>query len=130
MEGCWGREERGPHRSGKKGGETAAAAEAARENEVDAKGPSAASSATQVELQKEEAGRGRGGSHSDESDLGGHFRWSEASALEDDDVKERCLHFSRKLCSRVREEWGKSYINGGIIIISTKGVNRVQRSVL
>ena len=108
MEGCFSREERGPLRSSKKGWETAAAA-AARENEVDAKGPSAVS-ATQVELQKEKAGRGRGGdgSHSDESDLGGHIRWSEVSALEDDDMKERCLHFSRKLCSRVREEWGKS----------------------
>ena len=118
-EGCFVREERRPMGSSKKGWKTAATS--ARENEVDAKGPSAAS-ATQTELQKEEAGRGRGrgGSHSDESDLGGHIRWSEVSALEDDDVKERCLHFSRKLCSRVREEWGKLYINGGIIIIQLK----------
>ena len=74
------------------------------------------------ELQKKEkmvSARDGGWHHSAESDLGGGeghiIRWSEVSALEDDDdLKERCLHSSRKLCSRLREEWGKWWI---IIII-------------
>ena len=73
-------------------------------------------------MQKKEkmvSARDGGWHHSAESDLGGGeghiIRWSEVSALEDDDdLKERCLHSSRKLCSRLREEWGKWWI---IIII-------------
>ena len=71
------------------------------------------------ELQKKEkmvSASDGGWHHSAESDLGGGgeghiIRWSEVSALEDDDdLKERCLHSSRKLCSRLREEWGKWWI--------------------
>ena len=100
-EGCFVREERRPMGSSKKGWKTAATS--ARENEVDAKGPSAMQA---EELQKKS---GPGGRHSDERDLGrGHIRWSEVSAFEDGDMKRRCLHASRKLCSKVREDWGKS----------------------
>ena len=111
VEGCFGREERKPRRSSKKGWKTAATA-TARENEVDAKGASSSATGTQAELKKEEeraaaAAAGHGGWHFDESHLGGHIRWSEVSALEDDDMKKRCRQSSRKLCAKVREEWGK-----------------------
>ena len=104
MEGClgWERRRRVERRgSGKKGWEMARG-----ENELQKK-------------EKMVSARDGGWHHSAESDLGGGeghiIRWSEVSALEDDDdLKERCLHSSRKLCSRLREEWGKWWI---IIII-------------
>ena len=104
MEGCfgWERRRRVERRgSGKKGWERAR-----KENELQKK-------------EKMVSARDGGWHHSAESDLGGGeghiIRWSEVSALEDDDdLKERCLHSSRKLCSRLREEWGKWWI---IIII-------------
>ena len=105
MEGCfgWERRRRRVERrgSGKKGWERARG-----ENELQKK-------------EKMVSARDGGWHHSAESDLGGGeghiIRWSEVSALEDDDdLKERCLHSSRKLCSRLREEWGKWWI---IIII-------------
>ena len=106
MEGCLGWEGRRRRverreRSGKKGWERARG-----ENELQKK-----------EKEKMVSARDGGGwHHSAESDLGGGgeghiIRWSEVSALEDDDdLKERCLHSSRKLCSRLREEWGKWWI--------------------
>ena len=104
MEGClgWERRRRVERRgSGKKGWERARG-----ENELQKK-------------EKMVSALDGGWHHSAESDLGGGeghiIRWSEVSALEDDDdLKERCLHSSRKLCSRLREEWGKWWI---IIII-------------
>ena len=100
MEGClgWQRRRRVERRgSGKKGWERAR-----KENELQKK-------------EKMVSARDGGWHHSAESDLGGGeghiIRWSEVSALEDDDdLKERCLHSSRKLCSRLREEWGEWWI--------------------
>ena len=38
---------------------------------------------------------------------GGYMRWSEVSSVEDDEERMQCLHYSRRLCSQVREKWSK-----------------------
>ena len=72
----------------------------ALDNEVDAKPPFA----KRTRSQRKEAASWRFDARHFH---GGYMRWSEVSAVEDDADRMRCLHFSRRLCSKVREEWGK-----------------------